>query len=155
MPNVAFYYDDAGIRVYPRKIVYLNVHPSESSTLNCTILVVTNQELQLLHQWEWVYQPVDVSQMLRGVQVKGGPAILYVGRPEHLIQDVEDRQEAAVRRSYLTILEAALSAGDRRFRREYAQSTDPVPMHLVIEDVFDSGRPNPWEPAGLSYFPDD
>lgn len=155
MPNVAFYYEEDGIRIYPRKIIYLNVRPSEATTLNCSVLVVSNHELELLHQWEWVYQPVDVGHMLHGVQVKGGRAILYVGRPEHFLQDVTERREAAVRGSYVTILETALAAGGRQFRREYGESTDPVPKQLVIDDLFDGDKPNPWAPAGLSYSPGD
>ena len=38
-------------------------------------------------------------------------------------------------------------------RSDYLNATDPVPQHLVIDDVLDPDRPNPWEAAGHDFDP--
>jgi hypothetical protein len=73
--------------------------------------------------------------MLRGVTVLKGPAWAYVGKPEHLLatQAVEPRQ-AAIRRSYLDMLDSGKSDLGSSFATAYDDSTDPVPTRLIVLD---------------------
>jgi cation transport regulator ChaC len=153
MPNAAFYFDTNGERVYPKKIVYLNVRPAAQSLMNCVVFIVRNDELRVMHKWEWIYRPISATAELRNVRVVGGTAILYVGRTENLVRHVENCREGAIRASYLRILDEAVRSSDSVFRAEFEQTTECVPTHLVIDDRFDSDRPDPWAIAGFSYRP--
>ncbi len=153
MPNGAFYYVGDGERIYPKKILYLNVRPVPGALLNVVVFVTNIEELEVMHHREWIYHRPVVTSSLRGVRIEGGDAILYVGREEHVVRDAKTPREAALRASYLRMVDDVLEKVDPAFREEYARTTDPVPEHLVIEDVLDPDRPNPWEAAGHDYRP--
>ena len=151
MPNAAFYFEEEGARVYPEKIIYLNVQPDAAATVNCAVFVLAADELQAMHGREWIYHPTNVVDALRGVRVEGGEAVVYVAREEYLVPHPADRREAAIRASYLRILDQALGSAGPEFAAEYGRSTDPVPRQLVIDDTLDPERPSPWE--GHAYRP--
>jgi hypothetical protein len=48
--------------------------------------------------------------------------------------DVKSPAQAAVRASYLKIVEHGLENLDEEFRQQYLNSTDNPPAHLVIDD---------------------
>ena len=148
MPNQAFYYEEHAERVYPEKILYLNVRPEPESLMACVVFVLESDELKAMHHREWIYTHPVVTGSLRGVRIEGGDAIMYVAQEEHIVCGIMSPREAAVRASYLRILEQALQSADAFFRTEYERTTDPVPDQLVIEDVFDPDRPSPWASTG-------
>ncbi|HWW60601.1 MAG TPA: hypothetical protein VN181_04460 [Thermoanaerobaculia bacterium] len=154
MPNAAFYFEQNAVRIYPEKIVYLNVRPADT-LLNCVLFVLEASELEVLHRCEWIYYPVRVNDSLRHVRVHGGDAILYCGRPDFHVGPIRSPVEGGIRASYVKTIDAALDSIGALFRTDYEQSTDPVPQHLVIDDRFDPDRPNPWASVGLEYRPDD
>jgi len=154
MPNEAFYFLDHGERVYPRKILYLNCRPlAAGATMNVALFVLGGDELKAMRDREWIYGEQIVTSALRGVTIEGGDAVMYVARDEHVLSGASSREEAAVRASYLRILDAALQSTTPPFRAEYAATTDPVPP-LMIDDVLDPERPTPWERAGVTYHPE-
>jgi hypothetical protein len=142
MPNRTFYYVSGAQRVYPERIVYLNARPEPSALLNAVLFVVNERELAAMHEREWIYEPRVVTSSLRGVRVEGGDAVMYVARPDYLVTGVTNPADAAVRASYLRIVEDGLRGLGEAFREEYARTTDVVPQSLVIDDVFDPGRPS-------------
>ena len=153
MPNASFYFVEGGERIYPNKIAYLNVRPNPGTLMNCILFVVRDAELEAMHQREWIYAPTDVSLDLRGVRLDAGKAIMYIAKNEHRLIGATTRREAAVRQSYLRILERGLDQAAATFRAEYEATTDPVPTHLVIDDALDQDRPSPWAAAGSQYRP--
>ncbi|MGH2628504.1 MAG: hypothetical protein ACRDHY_17850 [Anaerolineales bacterium] len=140
MPNRSFYYLEDGQRIYPEKILYLNVRPVPGALLNCVVFVVEAAELAAMHQREWIYHHPAATEELRGVRVEGGEALIYVARPEHLTRDAQIPRQAAVRASYLRILEEGLGGLGPAFQAEYERTTDSPPAHLVVEDVLDQER---------------
>jgi hypothetical protein len=147
MPNAAFYYLEGGERIYPDKIVYLNVRPNAGTLLNGILFVARAAELEAMHRREWIYAPADVGVNLQGVRLDRGKAIMYVAKNEHLLSGAPTRREAAIRQSYLRILEHGLRQAPATFRAEYEATTDPVPTHLVIDDSIDPSRPSAWAAA--------
>jgi hypothetical protein len=154
MPNQAFYYEEDGVRIYPEKILYLNVRLEPRAVMNCVVFVLNSAELRAMDHREWIYDRQVVTGRLRGVRVEGGEAIMYVAREKHLVRGAKSPREAAVRASYLRILEHALQRVNPIFREEYEHTTDPVPERLVIKDTLDPDRPNPWVSAGHDYNPE-
>lgn len=146
MPNEAFYFVDHGERVYPRRILYLNLRQAPGAIINVALFVVDPHELRAMQHREWIYDPRVVTADLRGLRVTGGDAIVYVGRPEHVVAAIADRRDAAVRASYVRLLERTLAGEDAAFCSEYERTTEPVP-DLVIDDVLDPERPDPWAKA--------
>lgn len=153
MPNRAYYYTEGEERIYPQRILYLNVRPDLESQINGVLFVVKEDELKAMHDREWIYNPVEVTSDLTGVRVEGGEAFIYSGRNEYIAETVKSTRDAAIRASYLQDIVNALQYNDPLFRSMYEPTTGTVPKHLVIEDHLDPDRPNPWADAGRNYRP--
>jgi hypothetical protein len=132
-PNDRFYDLVDGERRYPRNIVYLNVSRSDG-TLNGVLYVIGEDDLARFDRREVVYERVDVREDLIDLEVKGGPVWVYVGKPPFLLTAPALPGEAAIRRTYIAIVDAGLAELDAAFRAEYLQSTDAPPASNVIDD---------------------
>jgi hypothetical protein len=141
-PNRAFFCETADGRMYPENILYLNVTRGAGATLNGVVIVVSTEQLLALDAREWMYNRVAVTGGLQGVRVTGGDVYLYASKPEFVVRGVESPRIAAVRATYLDIVETGLADLGASFRDAYERSTEPVPEHLVIQDRFDETRAN-------------
>ena len=133
MPNKTFYTETSNGRMVPEGILYLNVRRDPTTSINGVVFVVNQEELAAYDRRESIYDRVDVTGDL-DVKVEGGAAYLYECRPEYIMTDVKFPAKAAVRASYLKIVEHGLGNLDEDFRRRYLNSTDTPPAHLVIDD---------------------
>jgi cation transport regulator ChaC len=134
VPNTVFFAERAAGRIYPAHILYLNVKRSPGTRVNGVLFVLEPHELGAFDRREWVYDRVDVTGDLRGIEISGGQCFAYVGKPEHVLTDVHSIEVASIRRTYLDILESGLDRLGDGFRREYERSTQPLPGNLVIND---------------------
>jgi hypothetical protein len=141
-PNRAYYSETEDGRLYPDNILYLNVTAHPDSVLNGIVCVVTLEQLFALDEREWMYDRPAVTKNVQDVRIIGGDVYLYVSRPEFVIRDVKSPRTAAIRATYLEMVESGLSGLGSSFRTAYEQSTDPVPQHLVIDDRLDSAGAN-------------
>ena len=136
-PNKTFYAATPDGRMYPENILYLNVTKDPGARLNGVAIVVTAAQLEWLDEREWMYDRVVITQEIEGARVIGGSAVIYVSKPEYVMRDVRSTRVAAVRATYLEIVEIGLRDLGAGFRNAYESSTDPVPQHLVIQDLRD------------------
>jgi hypothetical protein len=140
MPNQTFRTDTASGPVIPKHILYLNVYPQASTLLNGVLFVVTETDIAAFDKREWIYHREDITHQLEDIQISGGKAYIYVADEQYRMNDVASFKEAAIRKTYLAILEAGFAALGDAFRKQYNETTDPLPQHLVIDDY---KMPNP------------
>ena len=140
MPNAAYYYGEEAGRVYPRRILYLNVRRDPHALMNGVVFVLAGDDLAAMNSREWIYDGVVVTSDLRDVQIEGGDALMYAGKPEHSLASAARPSEVGLRRSYLDLLAGVLDAAAPVVRSDYRATTDPVPEHLVIDDSLDPHR---------------
>jgi len=98
------------------------------------LFVVDQAALKAFDEREWIYERVDVTDQIGNVRLMGGRAFAYIGKSEHVRTGARSPRDLAVRQTYLAILESGIASLERSFRRDYQESTDPVPSHLVIND---------------------
>lgn len=134
MPNSSFYTETPSGPMKPRHIIYLNIRPSAGRLLNGVLFVVRPDELAAFDQREWIYDRRTITQDLRGVAITGGEAYVYVGQPERILPPGSDQAHAAIRQTYLNVIEKALQSWGPDFRAQYESSTEVVPRHLVMDD---------------------
>ena len=135
MPDTRFHFQDTdGAWVVPERILYLNVQPDDSCSINGVIFVVNENELADYDRREWIYDRVAVNDRLEDVRIEGGSAWVYVAKPEFLLAPPESPHKGAVRQTYLNFLADGHSRLGEEFRQRYYESTDPVPQHLVVDD---------------------
>lgn len=137
VPNRKFYAERVEGRITPRAILYLNVTRDPPTTINGVIFVVNQEELAAYDQRESIYERVDVRADL-DVEVEGGPIYMYVCRPVFRLPHSRSPADAAVRVTYLRLIEEGLAELDQEFRQQYEESTDIPPAHLIIEDRVES-----------------
>jgi len=135
MPNSTFVYRKGTTWVTPETIFYLNVEPDAASSLNGILFVVSAEELRQFDEREWVYDRVDVSAQLTDVRVEGGAAWVYSAKAQYQLAHPADPGQGAIRRTYLDILRAGHRDLGSAFAATYDATTEPVPPHLVIDDV--------------------
>jgi len=115
----------------------LNVTRNPSTNINGVIFVVNQEQLAAYDQRESIYERVDVRADL-DVEVEGGPIYMYVCRPSFCQAHSQSPADAAVRVTYLRLIEEGLLDFDAEFRHHYRKSTDIPPAHLIIEDRAES-----------------
>ena len=137
MPNQTYSARDGDAAYRPQHILYLNVRPDAGTLLNGVVFVVNKEELSGFDCREWSYSRHTVNDQLQGVRVVGGRVDMYVAKPEYVLRDVRSPRIAAIRASYLRILETGLADLGSAHRAGYLASSDPVPEQLVIDDYLD------------------
>ncbi len=153
MPNQAFFYETEEGKVYPRQIAYLDVEPAPEGRVNCTVIVVDEEQLAAMNAREWIYEAEVVTDALRGVQVVGGDALVYRASPGHRRDLEAGLPDVAIRQTYLDGLNSMLQGLDADQRSRFVATTEVAPPHLVVDDSLDPNRPNPWEAAGAAFDP--
>lgn len=144
MPNSTFYARIASGPMRPRNILYLNIRRQKGSSVAGMLFVVSNSDLEGFDRREWIYDRVDVAAELSGVRVEGGEAIAYVAKPRYVMRNPASPSVAAVRATYLRILDEAFRDLGEEFRTAYERTTDPIPQRLVIDDFQDHSAPDPF-----------
>jgi cation transport regulator ChaC len=143
MPNRSFFSVEGGCKIYPKNIVYLNVEPAASTSLNGVIYAISQAELDCFDDREWIYDRVDITGELKDVEVSGGRVFMYVGIEPYILSQPSAPADAAIRRSYLEIVDTGLKMLGTDAQRSYEASTLPLPETLLIEDSKDPGS-NPF-----------
>ena len=137
-PNQRFYFEpSAGEKCYPAHIIYLNIRPDPASTLNGLIYVVGPDDLARFDEREAVYDRIRIDEDVVEPVVTGGPVYAYVGRAGFLLERSVPSTEAAIRASYLAIVDEGLRDLGPAFRQQYERSTDQPPAHSIVEDRLD------------------
>jgi hypothetical protein len=134
MPRHPWKYRQGGEIIVPSRVLYLNVREQADAHINVAIFVVSDHELSQFDQREWIYSRRRVNDDLDGVRVTGGDAWTYVALDEFLWRRQSHPPEAIIRRSYLDILAKAHAELGPDFTKEYEETTDAVPPHLVVDD---------------------
>jgi hypothetical protein len=136
-PNQRYYFiDEDAERCYPNNILYLNVTPA-NDLLNGILYVIRAEDVAGYDKREAVYERSDVRDAITDIEVTGGPVWMYVGLPAYVLNGPVPRKEAAVRRTYVKIIDDALDHLGPAFREEYLQSSDPVPHNNIMDDIFE------------------
>lgn len=139
MPNLNFYSVTRNQRFYPKNILYLNVESNEASSVNGLVYLLTEQELRFFDRREWIYDRVDVTQQIPKLELEIGKIFLYSGKESYVLRGPTNRDQHAIRASYIKIVEEGLQSLGPAACHDYNASTDPVPNDLVFDDQKDPG----------------
>ena len=134
MPNKVFYAETPAGRFFPQNILYLNICPRAHSLLNGVIFVVRPEELEAFDRREWIYDRCAITRDLRDLDVQGGEVYAYVGKPKFILPPDASQSFAAIRSSYLKVIEEGLCDWGADFRAQYERSTEAVPISRVMDD---------------------
>lgn len=122
-------------KVFPKKILYLNISPEEDEFINCCLFVIDTSELKLISSREWIYNEVDVSGDL-STKIIGSKVIAYQVKPEFLDISIASKtiEECAVRYTYQQTIDDAFNNLGANYKNTFYQTTMPYPKDLLIDD---------------------
>jgi cation transport regulator ChaC len=138
MPNTGknqkFYYFESKTKVYPDNILYLNIRKDDKLMVNGCLYIIKKDEIKLFDAREWIYDRVDITSQIENITIKNGSAWAYKGKIPYIMNTVKSTKVAAIRNSYINIVESGLKEMDKKFNDDYIKSTDKYPEQLVIDD---------------------
>jgi hypothetical protein len=118
MPNKGKYYTEVGNEVfYPTNILYLNIRRAPHDRVLGILFVIHKDELAAYDTREWIYNRQDVSDILTGIFVTGGPVFTYIGKSQYELTWAGTPREAAVRATYLETIDTGIQALGPDFRK--------------------------------------
>lgn len=132
-PNNDYFEDENGVFFKPETTTCLNIERCEDSIMNGMLFVCSKAELESYDDREWPYDRIEINDFLEDVAVIGGKAYVYIAKPENFRPAEEmSSTETVISEYYIYVIEAALKRLGEDFSKEYYESTQPVPMHLVF-----------------------
>src|ERR1035438_3137225 len=96
--------------------------------------VIDEADLRAFDKREYIYDRMNVGPEILGLKVAGGPVWVYVGKPPFVVNALPPVNDAAVRVSYVRIVDKGLDEFGLEFRRQYEASSEPVPTSNLIDD---------------------
>ena len=136
-PNERYYFrQPQGGKCYPRHILYLNVEPADRF-LNGVVYLLNKSDLPGLDEREAVYKREVVKVEALDAGLDSLTVYTYVGIPPYILKGIPVVEDAAIRASYLRIVDEGLNELGPEFREEYLISTDSTP-NVVIDDQAES-----------------
>lgn len=114
-----------GDTIYPKYLHFLNIREDANTVINGVLYIVPEADLPLYDIWELGYERFEVTELIQGYRVQGGPVFAYKALPDFTLEPKDDFRQNVVERAYWKILEDAFSYWGKEFEAEYQKTTDP------------------------------
>lgn len=132
--NRRFFENDDDDYNEPLTTVFLNVEPCEGSRVNGMLFVCSRDELRLYDYRESSYSRIRINDYLDEVRVIGGDAYVYMAKRDYFYPTEElTAWQTVIKSWYIDGIEEALEILGEDFAAEYYESTQPLPLWLVVD----------------------
>lgn len=122
-----------GDTLYPQYLLYLNIREQPGTTLNGVLYRVPEADLPIYDEWEPGYERFEVTGLIEGYDISGGPVYAYRALPDFEREPVGEPGRNVIERDYVKIIEEAFEYWGPAFEAEYRQSTEPVDGAIIWE----------------------
>ncbi len=119
---------------FPKSITYLNIEPCKDCKVNGMIFVCSKKDLEYYDKREAPYNRVKINDKLLNISIIGGDTYVYTAKPKQYFPTNKNTspRDTVILQSYVDIIEEALNILGKEFTKEYNNSTQPLPTHLVF-----------------------
>lgn len=122
-----------GDTIYPKYLHYLNIHEDANSVINGVLYVVPEADLPLYDAWELGYERFEVTHLIQGYTIEGGPVFAYKALPDFTWEPNDDYRQHVVDSGYWKIIEDAFVYWGEEFAAEFRQNTKPFAPSILRE----------------------
>ncbi|MCF1753203.1 gamma-glutamylcyclotransferase family protein [Mariniradius sediminis] len=122
-----------GDTVYPKYLHYLNIREDANTVINGVLYVVPEADLPLYDAWELGYERFEVTHLIQGYTIEGGPVFAYKALPDFTWEPNDDYQQHVVDSGYWKIIEDAFVYWGEEFAAEFRQNTKPFAPSILRE----------------------
>lgn len=122
-----------GDTVYPKYLHYLNIREDPNTIINGVLYIVPEADLPNYDAWELGYERFEVTDLIQGYTIEGGPVFAYKALPDFELEPNNDFTQNVIERSYVKILEDAFGYWGKEFEAEYHKTTEPFDPAILHE----------------------
>lgn len=94
--------------------------------------ILPEADLPNYDAWELGYERFEVTDLIQGYAIEGGPVFAYKALPDFELEPNNDFAQNVIERSYMKILDDAFGYWGKEFEAEYQRTTesfDPSILH--------------------------
>jgi hypothetical protein len=122
-----------GDTIYPKYLHYLNIEEDPNAFINGVLYIVPAADLPMYDIWELGYERFEVTDLIQGYTIEGGPIFAYKALPDFTLEPNEDYRRHVVERGYWKIIEEAFAYWGSEFQSEYEKTTQPFDPAILRE----------------------
>jgi hypothetical protein len=122
-----------GDTIFPKYLHYLNIREDPNTVINGVLYIVPEADLPNYDAWELGYERFEVTDLIQGYTIEGGPIFAYKALPDFELEPNNDYTQNIIERSYVKILEDAFAYWGKDFEAEYHKTTEPFDPSILHE----------------------
>jgi len=123
----------SGDTIYPKYLHYLNIQKDPNTVINGVLYIVPTSDLPSIDVWELGYERFEVTDLIQGYIIEGGPVFAYKALPDFMLVPDDDYRQNVIEHSYWRILEDAFDYWGEEFEAEYKKTTIPFDPAILYE----------------------
>ncbi len=122
-----------GDSIFPKKLSVLNIHENDSIAINCCFFIIDEKDLEPIDKTEKGYKRIEVTDRIREFNVSKGKVWAYKAMADYTeIPKPDSPYDYALPKMYLEFLEAGFSELGENYRKEFYETTIPIPQSVVL-----------------------
>jgi hypothetical protein len=122
-----------GDTIFPKYLHFLNIKKDPNTVINGVLYIVPEADLPSYDVWELGYERFEVTDLIQGYAIEGGPVFAYKALPDFTLDPNNDYRQNTVEGAYVRILEDAFRYWGKEFEAEYRKTTDPFDPAILHE----------------------
>lgn len=123
-----------GDTIFPKYLNFLNIQEDANTVINGVLYIVPAEDLPAYDIWEMGYERFEVTDLIQGYNIAGGPIFAYKALPEFTMEPTIDISQHVVELAYWKILEDAFAFWGKDFQAEYEKTTVPFDP-AILQDT--------------------
>ena len=120
--------------------IYLNITEEKGKAINCVLYFLTEQEIMDMDLYEFGYERIDVSEMIKEYNFDGGKVYAYKATPEYIYDSEKTKGVTVIHKDYLDLVTKACDSIGLGFRQEYDATTSNLNLDLVAPVIWRKAR---------------
>lgn len=117
--------------VYPKYLHYLNIREDPNTVINGVLYIVPEADLPNYDAWELGYERFEVTDLIQGYTIEGGPVFAYQAHSDFELEPNNDYTHNSIELSYWKIIEDAFDYWGKDFEAEYKRTTEPLDPSIL------------------------
>lgn len=122
-----------GDTIFPKYLHFLNIEEDPNTVINGVLYIVPESDLPSYDVWELGYERFEVTDLIQGYTIAGGPVFAYKALPDFKLNPTNDLRQNVVELAYWRILEDAFAFWGKDFQNEYEKTTQPFDPVILYE----------------------
>lgn len=122
-----------GDTIFPNYLNYLNIQEDSNTDINGVLYIVPEADLPAYDIWEMGYERFEVTDIIQGYTIEGGPVFAYKALPDFMSVPNNDYRQQVVELAYWKIIEDAFAYWGKDFQAEYEKTTEPFDPAILHE----------------------